>query len=101
VTASLGASALAAAVATGEEADDDTAELDNGADDGLEDAADTANDGHDGISDGLETRLDLLRVLLVNCYLNGVRLWWLTQETTPPILDDLCSGVCLSGCVLV
>lgn len=28
-----------------------------------------------------------------------MRLWWLTQETTPPILDDLCSGVCLSGCV--
>jgi hypothetical protein len=58
VTASLGASALAAAVATGEEADDDAAELDNGADDGLEDAADTADNGHDGISDGLETRLD-------------------------------------------
>ena len=63
--ASLSASALAAAVATSEEADDDAAEADNGADDGLEDAANTANDSHDGISDGLETRSDLLNSLLV------------------------------------
>jgi hypothetical protein len=53
---SLGASTLATAVATGEEADDDTAEADNGADDGLEDAADTADNSHDCISNGLEAR---------------------------------------------
>ena len=55
---SLGASALATAVAAGEEADDDATEADDGADNGLEDAADTANNSHDCISNGLEARFD-------------------------------------------
>lgn len=56
---SLGASTLATTVTAGEEANDDTAEADNGADDGLEDAADTADNSHDCISNGLEARSDL------------------------------------------
>lgn len=53
---------LAAAVAAGEEAYDDTAEADNGADDGLENTANAANNSHDGVADsadrGLDTRDD-------------------------------------------
>lgn len=44
------ASTLPAAVAAGQECDDDAAEGDDARDDGLQDAADAANDGHDGVS---------------------------------------------------
>lgn len=63
---SLGASTLATTVTAGEEANDDTAEADNGADDGLEDTADTADNSHDCISNGLEARSDLWNMLLVS-----------------------------------
>lgn len=89
---SLGTSALATAVAAGEEADDDAAEADDGADDGLEDAADTADDSHDCISNGLEARSDLLKQFCQLMFLKiKLWLWRLTQDITPPILDDLCS----------
>lgn len=52
--------ALAAAVAAGEEPDDDAAEVDDAGDDGLEDAADAGDDGHDRVTDRAEEGGDLM-----------------------------------------
>jgi hypothetical protein len=43
-----------AAVAAGQEGDDDAAEGDDAVDDGREDSANAADDGHDGVTDGPE-----------------------------------------------
>jgi hypothetical protein len=54
-------SALATAVAAGEEGDEDAEEGDDAVNDGGEDVANAGDDGHDGVSDGAEEALDLER----------------------------------------
>jgi len=47
-----------AATTTGEAADDDAEEGDNGVDDRLKTSSDGVDNGHDAVSDGAENRLD-------------------------------------------
>lgn len=86
-----GSVSLLAAVATGEEADEDVDEADDAVDDGVQDVADAADYGHDGVSDGAEEVLDLLeRGNVSKLRLCGWWWWWrrwlLTQDMTPPIV---------------
>lgn len=61
VRACSGATTLAA-VAAGEEGDDDAEEGDDAVDDGSQDATDAVNDSHDAASDGAESVTDLSQV---------------------------------------
>lgn len=53
------ASALATAVATGEEGDEDVEEGGDAVDDGGQDAGDTVDNGHEDVADGSEQVLNL------------------------------------------